>query len=50
VQPGEIYEFSREHSFRVLTTRRYHPGQHSLELQINGVRSGRAEFVLLAGS
>ncbi|WP_394617023.1 DNA alkylation repair protein [Lentzea sp. JNUCC 0626] len=48
VAPGETYEFSRAHSFRVLTTRRYHPGQHAVELQINGVRSGRAEFALTA--
>jgi 3-methyladenine DNA glycosylase AlkC len=49
VEPGETYELSREHSFRVLTTRRYHPGQHAVELQVNGVRSGRAEFALVAG-
>ncbi|GAB3572689.1 DNA alkylation repair protein [Amycolatopsis endophytica] len=48
LEPGETCEIRREHSFKVLTTRRYHPGQHALELQINGVRSGRAEFVLLA--
>ncbi|MFC4859406.1 DNA alkylation repair protein [Actinophytocola glycyrrhizae] len=47
VEPGETYQLSREHSFRVITTRRYHPGRHALELQINGVLSGRAEFVLL---
>jgi 3-methyladenine DNA glycosylase AlkC len=46
--PGESYELSREHSFRVITTRRYHPGAHALELQVNGVRSGRADFDLLA--
>lgn len=47
LEPGETCELRREHSFKVLTTRRYHPGPHALELQINGVRSGRAEFVLL---
>ncbi|GHH40181.1 DNA alkylation repair protein [Lentzea cavernae] len=50
VEPGETYELSRDHSFRVITTRRYHPGQHAVELQVNGVRSGRAEFVLVDGS
>ncbi|SDJ50554.1 3-methyladenine DNA glycosylase AlkC [Lentzea albidocapillata subsp. violacea] len=48
VEPGETYELSRAHSFRVLTTRRYHPGRHAVELQVNGVRSGRAEFTLVA--
>ncbi|MCX2946959.1 DNA alkylation repair protein [Lentzea sp. NEAU-D7] len=48
VEPGETCELSREHSFRVLTTRRYHPGRHAVELQVNGVRSGRAEFTLVA--
>jgi 3-methyladenine DNA glycosylase AlkC len=48
IPPGETYELAREHSFRVITTRRYHPGPHALELQINGVRSGRADFDLLA--
>ncbi|WP_439658693.1 DNA alkylation repair protein [Lentzea sp. HUAS TT2] len=49
VEPGETYELSREHSFRVITTRRYHPGRHAVELQVNGVRSGRAEFTVVAG-
>lgn len=45
--PGESHELSREHSFRLITTRRYHPGAHALELQVNGVRSGRADFELV---
>ncbi|GAB2669550.1 hypothetical protein GCM10027271_31980 [Saccharopolyspora gloriosae] len=47
VAPGETVELTRAHPFRVLTTRRYHPGLHGIELQVNGVRSGRAEFTLL---
>jgi 3-methyladenine DNA glycosylase AlkC len=46
--PGEKLELSRRHSFRAITTRRYHPGAHAVELQLNGVRSERAEFDLLA--
>jgi len=46
--PGEQTEFRRTHSFRAITTRRYHPGMHALEVQVNGVASGRAEFTLLA--
>ena len=45
--PGERVQLSRSHSFRAITTRRYHPGVHALEVQVNGVASGRAEFLLL---
>jgi len=46
--PGEDLQLSRTHSFRAITTRRYHPGVHALEVQVNGVASGRTEFTLLA--
>ncbi|TFD46986.1 DNA alkylation repair protein [Cryobacterium frigoriphilum] len=45
--PGERVELARSHSFRAITTRRYHPGAHALEVQVNGVVSGRVEFELL---
>jgi hypothetical protein len=45
--PGERVELSRSHSFRMITTRRYHAGVHALDVQVNGVLSGRAEFILL---
>ncbi|HEX7308962.1 DNA alkylation repair protein [Lentzea sp.] len=44
--PGERIEIAREHSFRLITTRRYHPGTHGISLQVNGVGSDRAEFEL----
>ena len=47
--PGESVQLSRTHSFRAITTRRYHAGPHALEVQVNGVASGRAEFELLPG-
>jgi 3-methyladenine DNA glycosylase AlkC len=43
---GETVRFSRRHSFRELTTRVHHPGVHAIEAQVNGQRSGRAEFLL----
>jgi 3-methyladenine DNA glycosylase AlkC len=46
--PGESVRLTRSHSFRPITTRRYHPGAHAVEVQVNGVVSGRAEFTLLA--
>lgn len=47
IAPGESIEVARRHSFRTLTTRTYYPGPHSIELQINGVSYGLAEFVLV---
>ncbi|HUR07592.1 MAG TPA: DNA alkylation repair protein [Nonomuraea sp.] len=44
--PGEKRQLSRDHSFREITTRRYHPGAHAVELQINGTPIGRADFTL----
>lgn len=44
--PGERLLLSRRHSFKPITTRRYHPGQQAIELQVNGTRHGRAEFEL----
>lgn len=50
LQPGAQLLIDRRHSFKVITTRRYHPGEHAIELQVNGVASGRATFDLLAAS
>lgn len=41
---GESRTLTKRHAFRPMTTRVHHPGMHALELQINGVRHGRAEF------
>ena len=46
LQPGETLEVRREHSFRPVTTRRYHPGPHAIALQVNGVATEPAEFEL----
>ncbi|WP_405763903.1 hypothetical protein OG539_01105 [Actinacidiphila glaucinigra] len=46
--PGETMGVSREHSFRPITTRRYHPGPQAIALQVNGVASARAVFELEA--
>ncbi len=46
LEPGERAELSRRHSFKPITTRRYYPGPHTIELQVNGVRFGLAEFEL----
>lgn len=42
--PGESVSFRKGHSFRPITTRRYYPGAHAIEIQINGTICGRVEF------
>lgn len=39
----------KRHSIRVITTRRYHPGRHSLSVQANGREVARADFELQTG-
>jgi 3-methyladenine DNA glycosylase AlkC len=43
---GETATVGREHSFRPLTTRKYYPGAHAIELLVNGTSAGTAEFDL----
>ncbi|MFC7534194.1 DNA alkylation repair protein [Actinoplanes sp. GCM10030250] len=47
LQPGEMLTVRREHSFRVITTRRYHPGPHAIALQVNGLATEAATFQLV---
>lgn len=44
--PGERAQFTRTRSFKPLTTRRYHLGEHVIEVQVNGRRFGRTTFDL----
>ena len=45
--PGEVVLLAKGHSLRAITTRRYYPGEHAIELQVNGVSSGKTTFTLL---
>lgn len=45
--PGETIAITRRHTFAPVTTRRYYPGEHALEIQVNGVRSERKTFAVL---
>ena len=45
---GARRELVRRHSMRPVTTRRYHPGRHAVEVLINGRALARIEFDLLA--
>lgn len=43
---GESRTFAKRHAIRPITTRRHHPGEHALEIQVNGSRHGRTRFDL----
>lgn len=44
--PGETRQLSRSHSLRPVTTRRYYPGLHRIELKANGTVVAEACFTL----
>lgn len=48
LEPGATRALARTHSMRPVTTRRYHPGPHAVDLRINGHEVARAGFVLSA--
>ncbi|QES48752.1 DNA alkylation repair protein [Streptomyces venezuelae] len=47
--PGEKLTGTRRHSFKPITTRRYHSGEHLVQIQVNGRVRGEAGFSLDAG-
>lgn len=48
--PGGLLEVDRTHSFRTISTRRYHPGGHAVSLQVNGAMTPPVPFDLLPPS
>jgi 3-methyladenine DNA glycosylase AlkC len=46
--PGESRQLVKRHSMKAVTTRRYHPGAHALDLRINGRVVARSAFELRA--
>ena len=44
--PGEVRRVQKTHSMRVITTRRYHAGQHAIDVRINGQVVASARFAL----
>jgi len=46
LRPGQQATITKRHSFRPVTTRRYYPGEHFIEPQINGKSFGRVSFLL----
>lgn len=47
LRPGETLHIEKTHSFKVITTRTYHPGAHALAFKINGQEIGGPVFQLL---
>lgn len=47
--PGEVIRQTKTHSFKPITTRRYYPGAHAIEIQINGAACGRVQFEVHQG-
>jgi 3-methyladenine DNA glycosylase AlkC len=47
LSPGEQITVTKVHSLRPITTRKYYPGAHAVELRVNGSPSARTEFELL---
>jgi hypothetical protein len=46
MRPGEAVLLTKRLSFRPISTRKYYPGKHVLEIQVNGERYGKLEFEL----
>ncbi|MDF7823194.1 DNA alkylation repair protein [Pontiellaceae bacterium B12227] len=46
IGPGETMELSKKHAIRPITTRKYYPGEHAVEILINGKTFGRVDFTL----
>jgi 3-methyladenine DNA glycosylase AlkC len=44
---GATLTLEKQHSIRPITTRRHYPGQHRLEVQVNGAILGGADFTLV---
>jgi hypothetical protein len=45
--PGATLAATRKHPIRKITTRVYYPGQHRLEILVNGVSLGIEDFELV---
>lgn len=45
---GEQFTFSKKQSFKVISTRTFHPGEHKIEIQINGKKIISKSFELFS--
>ncbi|MFC1960370.1 DNA alkylation repair protein [Chloroflexota bacterium] len=44
--PGEVSQLTRKLDFKPISTRRYYPGEHALEVQVNGAILARVIFLV----
>ena len=47
LKAGTVLKGSKRHPMRLITTRRYYSGRHKVEILINGMNFGGADFLLL---
>jgi 3-methyladenine DNA glycosylase AlkC len=45
--PRAILKIEKRHHLKLISTRRFYPGAHAIEIQVNGIVVGRTEFSLL---
>lgn len=46
IKAGEVVNLSKKHGFKPSNTRKYYPGRHKLQIQINGHIFAEADFQL----
>ncbi len=46
IAPGATVELTKQHTIKPVTTRKYYPGKHALEILINGKTFGQVDFTL----
>ena len=46
LKPGQKVSIKKSHPFKVITTRRYYPGEHRISLLLNGKPMADATFTL----
>jgi 3-methyladenine DNA glycosylase AlkC len=46
LKPKQSLHITKKHSLKPVTTRKYYPGEHSLEIQVNGKSYGKQDWLL----
>jgi len=46
IAPGKTVELTKRHAIKPVTTRKYHPGKHAIEILVNGKSFGQVGFTL----
>lgn len=43
---GAVLKIDKRHHLKIVTTRRFYPGAHAIEIQVNGIVRARADWIL----